>query len=380
MKIALFTDTFYPQVNGVSRTIQKMIEYFDKEKIGYRVFTPKYDDEAVPEAVEQYYSMKFFLYPDCRFTFPNFFRINRTFEDFKPDLVHNMTEFSMGLAGLRCAQKLGVPAVSTYTTNFSKYLKYYGLEPLEGLAESYLAWFHNQNALTFCATEGTKRQVNDLGVFKTAGFSRGIDTKLFSPEKRSAEFRRAHGLEDRLVFSYVGRISAEKGLDVLIEAYSKLYEQHGEKIALIMTGNGPYLEECKKRLPQDTVFTGFLKGEALAAAYASGDIFVCPSATETFGNVIQEAMASGLAVVGADAGGVGEIIRHGETGLTFKSGNSEALYSAMLSLLQSVETRGRLAQSGRDYAMSRTWDSILGELVENYRLVAAKHAALKLSA
>ena len=185
--------------------------------------------------------MKFFLYPDCRFTFPNFFRINKTFEDFKLDLVHNMTEFSMGLAGLHHAQKFSIPSVSTYTTNFATYLKYYNLEPLESLAEDYLAWFHNQNMMTFCATAGTEKQVNAMGVPQTARFSRGIDTKLFSPAKRSDDFRRAHGLDGKIVFSYVGRISAEKGLDLLIDAYLKLYEQHGEKAALVMTGDGPYL-------------------------------------------------------------------------------------------------------------------------------------------
>lgn len=380
MKIALFTDTFFPQVNGVSNTIQRMMEYFRKENIEYRIFTPKYDDETAPETVEQYYSMKFFLYPDCRFTFPNFFRINKTFEDFKPDLVHNMTEFSMGLAGLHHAQKFSIPSVSTYTTNFATYLKYYNLEPLESLAEDYLAWFHNQNMMTFCATAGTEKQVNAMGVPQTARFSRGIDTKLFSPAKRSDDFRRAHGLDGKIVFSYVGRISAEKGLDLLIDAYSKLYERHGEKAALVMTGDGPYLEECKKRLPQDTVYTGFLKGEDLAASYASSDIFVCPSSTETFGNVVLEAMASGLAVLGADAGGVGENIRYGETGLTFESGNSEELYSAMLTLLEDREMRDALAAGGRNYALTRTWDSIFSELLEHYRLATTKYTALKLSA
>lgn len=379
MKIALFTDTFFPQVNGVSNTIQKMVEYFKKENIEYRIFTPKYDDETTPETVEQYYSMKFFLYPDCRFTFPNFFRINKTFEDFKPDIVHNMTEFSMGLAGLHHAQKFSIPSVSTYTTNFATYLKYYNLEPLESLAEGYLAWFHNQNKLTFCATEGTKRQVNSMGVSKTARFSRGIDAERFSPAKRSLEFRKVHGIDDKIVLSYVGRISAEKGLDVLIDAYSKLYEEHGKKIALVMTGNGPYLEECKKRLPQDTVFTGFLRGEELSAAYASSDIFVCPSSTETFGNVVLEAMASGVAVLGADAGGVGENIKHGETGLTFESGSSDALYSTMLTLLQDREMRTALSAAGRNYALTRTWDSILGELIEHYRFII-KQNAIKLSA
>jgi glycosyltransferase involved in cell wall biosynthesis len=379
MKIALFTDTFLPQVNGVTNTIHRMIDYFKKENIEYKVFAPRYDDQAMPETVEQYYSMKFFLYPECRLALPNFFRINKTFKDFQPDLVHNMTEFGMGLAGLIHAQKFGIPSVSTHTTNFSKYLKYYNLDLLEGFVDGYTAWFHEQNRLTFCATAGTERQVQALGVSRTASFSRGVDTELFSPAKRSRDFRKANGLDGKLVFSYVGRLSAEKDLDILIDAYGKLHAQYGERVGLVMTGEGPYLNLCKEKLPKDTVYTGFLKGEDLAVAYASADIFVCPSSTETFGNVVLEAMASGLTVLGADAGGVGENIRHGRTGLSFESGNAKALYLAMVSLLMAEDRRATLAAGGRAYALTRTWDSIFSELVEHYRF-AIEQAELKLSA
>jgi phosphatidylinositol alpha 1,6-mannosyltransferase len=379
MKVALFTDTFLPQVNGVTNTMKKMMDYFHREGIEYKIFAPKYDDRALPETIEQYYSIKFLLYPECRLALPNYFRINKTFEDFQPDLVHNMTEFGMGVAGLIHAKKFGIPSISTYTTNFPKYLKYYNLNILKWFADDYMFWFHEQNLLTLCATAGTEKQVRDIGISQTAKFSRGIDTDLFNPAKRSIDFRKRHGLDDKLVFSYVGRISAEKDLDVLIDAYAKLYAQYGEKVGLVMTGEGPYMDLCKEKLPRDTVYTGFLKGEDLAVAYASADVFVCPSSTETFGNVVLEAMASGLAVLGSDAGGVGENIRHGRTGLSFESGNAEALCSAMATLLLDENHRKALAAGGRAYALTQTWDSILDELVEQYRF-AIEQAELKLSA
>lgn len=379
MRVALFTDTFLPQINGVTNTMSKMIDYFEREKIEYKIFAPKYDDRDMPKTVEQYYSMKLFLYPECRLALPNFFRINKTFEEFQPDLVHNMTEFGMGLAGLIHAQKFGIPSLSTYTTNFSKYLKYYNLEPLEGFLDDYMTWFHEQNLMTFCASKVTERHVKSMGISNTARFSRGIDTDMFSPIKRSLEFRKSHGLDDKLVFSYVGRISAEKDLDILIEAYNRLYARYGEKVGLVMTGEGPYLDLCKESLPADTVYTGFLKGEELATSYASGDIFVCPSSTETFGNVVLEAMASGLAVIGADAGGVGENIEDEKTGLTFKSGDSEDLYCAMVRLLMDKDRREALASGARAYALTGTWDAILSELIEHYRF-AIDERSLKLSA
>lgn len=366
MKIALFTDTFLPQVNGVTNTMRKMMDYFQRKNIEYKVFAPKYDDLAMPDTVEQYYSINFFLYPECRLAFPNFFRINKTFEEFQPDLVHNMTEFGMGIAGMSHAKKFGIPSISTYTTNFSKSLKYYNLEIMEDFADTYISGFHNKNLLTLCATAGTEELLRGIGVSRIARFSRGVDTNLFNPAKRSMEFRKAHGLEDKLVFSYVGRIAAEKNLDILIDAYCKLYDMYGKKVALVMTGDGPCLDLCRKKLPYDTVYTGFLKGEDLAVAYASADVFVCPSATETFGNVVLEAMASGLAVLGADAGGVGENIRHGKTGLSFESGNADALCADMVTLVLDENQRKALAAEGRAYALTKTWDSVFSELVEHY--------------
>ncbi|NLL91710.1 MAG: glycosyltransferase family 1 protein [Ruminococcaceae bacterium] len=379
MKIALFTDTFLPQVNGVTNTVLKMIDYFQSKDIEYKVFAPKYDDLEMPDTVEQYYSIKFFLYPDCRLAFPNFFRINKTFEEFQPDLVHNMTEFGMGKAGVFHAKKFGIPSISTYTTNFSKYLKHYNWEILEDFANRYISGFHNKNLLTLCATAGTEKLLRDIGISRIARFSRGVDTEFFNPAKRSTEFRRTHGLEDKLVFTYVGRIAAEKSLDILIDAYCRLYDMYGEKVALVMTGDGPCLDMCREKLPRDTVYTGFLTGEDLAVAYASADVFVCTSATETFGNVVLEAMASGLAVLGADAGGVGENIRHGKTGLSFESGNADALYSDMVSLLLDENKRKALASEGRVHALTRTWDSVFSELIEHYRF-AIEQAEIKLSA
>lgn len=375
MRVALFTDTFMPQINGVTNTMAKMLDYFDRQGIAYRVFAPKYEDVVVPETVRQYYSLKFFLYPECRLALPNIFNINQIFEDFKPDIVHNMTEFGMGLAGLKQAQKCGLPSLSTYTTHFSQYLRYYNLEWLEGFVDDYMKWFHDQHDRTLCATKGTREKLNQLGIHRTEIFSRGIDTELFNPMQRNQSFRETHKLTDKVVFAYVGRISAEKGLDVLIEAYNAVYRRYGKQIALVMTGEGPYLDFCKAHLPEDTVFTGFKKGDALAECYASSDIFICPSGTETFGNVIQEAMASGLAVIGADAGGVGENIRHEETGLHFKSGEVSSLTEKMEALLQHGAFRKQLGANARAYALTRSWDHIFEELVGHYLVQKSTKAA-----
>lgn len=379
MKVALFTDTFLPQVNGVTNTLKKLMEYFENNQVEYKIFAPKYDDETTSDQVEQYYSLRFFLYPDCRLAFPNFFRIQKTFRDFQPDLVHNMTEFGMGVAGMIHAEKFGIPSISTYTTNFSKYLKYYNLEPLEDFVDDYMAWYHDRNLMTLCATEGTRAFLQEKGISRTARFSRGIDTDFFNPNQRNVDFRRAHGLEGKLVFSYVGRISAEKNLDVLMDAYLKLYALYGDQVGLMLTGDGPYLDLCKEKLPPDTVFTGFLKGQDLARAYASADIFVCPSSTETFGNVILEAMASGRTVLGSNVGGVGENIQDQKTGLTFDSEDPEALFLAMERVLRDETLRFQLARAGRAYALTQSWDAIFDELMGHYRS-AISSTALELSA
>ena len=255
MRIAIFTDTFYPQINGVTNTLGKMTEYFQGHGIEYKIFAPRYDYDADYTA-ERFYSLKFFLYPDCRIALPNIFRITQILSVFKPDLIHLMTEFNMGVTGLRYGRKNNIPTISNYSTNFSQYTDYYRLDFLKQGIWDYLKWFHNQNDVTLCPSSESQKLLQQNDILKTAIFSRGIDPQKFQPSYRDENLRKELGLKDKIVFLYVGRVSCEKDLDVLSKSYENLKEKYREKIALVITGEGPYLDKCRTEFPTDTVFYG----------------------------------------------------------------------------------------------------------------------------
>ncbi len=366
MKIAIFTDTFYPQINGVTNTLGKITKYFERENIEYKIFAPRYDDHTDLSA-ERFYSLKFFLYPDCRIALPNVFRISQTLSDFKPDLIHLMTEFNMGLTGLHYGKKYDIPTISSYCTNFSQYTDYYKLDFLKQGIWDYMRWFHNQNSITLCPSQEAQKLLKQHDIGNTGIFSRGIDMQKFHPGYRNDNLRRELGIENKIVFLYVGRVSIEKDLDVLCNSYKAVKEKYKDRITLILTGDGPYLEKCKAALPADSIFTGFKKGKELSEIYASADIFVCPSSTETFGNVALEAMASGLPVIGADAGGLKEIITHRKNGLKFKPRDASGMTNCMTELIENKSLGDFLSINGIKYSKSRSWDEIISKLIFMYR-------------
>lgn len=372
MKVAIFADTYLPQINGVTNTLNKLIQYFETTGIEYKVFVPKYDEQEPEYHIERFLSMKFIFYPENRVALPNNFRISSVLRNFKPDIIHIMTEFSMGLAGVKFGKKYGIPTISNYTTNFSIYTDYYNMPFLKEPLWNYLRWFHTQNDITLCPSEVAQKLLHNNGIRNTKLFSRGIDYKSFHPMHRNNQLREKLGIANKTAFLYVGRVSTEKDLDVLCKSYQSIYKKYKEHVTMVITGDGPYLEQCRNALPPDTIFTGYKSGKELSEIYASCDIFICPSSTETFGNVILEAMASGIPVIGADAGGVGEIIQHGENGLKFTSRNDIELEKCMSLLLNDIDQRDYLRLNGRDYSLSRSWDKIFGGLMDTYYEVLEK--------
>ncbi|WP_313339840.1 glycosyltransferase family 1 protein [Sedimentibacter sp.] len=365
MKIAIFSDTYSPQINGVTNTLDKLVQYFESNHIEYKIFAPKYDDENKEEHTERFYSLKFFMYPECRLALPNIFRISQSLSEFKPDIIHLMTEFNMGMTGMIYGKKNNIPTISNYTTNFSQYTEYYNLEIFKQPIWDYMKWFHNQNNITLCPSNEAQKLLNKNGINKTSLFSRGIDSHKFNPSYRNVKLRKELGIENKTTFLYVGRVATEKDMDILNESYRLIREKH-HNTALIITGEGPYLEECKEMFPEDTIYTGFKKGHELAEIYASSDMFVCPSSTETFGNVVLEAMASGLAVIGADAGGIKEIISHKQNGLKFKAKDSNELTNCMQELIENKSLRNYVKSNGLKFAQNRTWERIIDNLYVIY--------------
>ncbi|WP_342756671.1 glycosyltransferase family 1 protein [Kineothrix sedimenti] len=367
MKVALFADTYLPQINGVTNTLNKLTQYYKDNDIDYKVFVPEYDIKSEDYNIERFYSIKFVLYPENRIAFPNTFRISSTLSDFQPDIIHIMTEFNMGMAGLNYGKKHGIPTVSNYTTNFSQYSDYYGFNFMKQPIWNYMKWFHTQNDVTLCPSRSAQKLLHSQGIHNTRIFSRGIDFKSFHPMFRNNKLREQLGISDKIAFLYVGRISHEKDLDILSTSYESIHRKYNDRVAMIVTGDGPLLEKCRQMFPKDTIFTGFKKGKELSEIYASSDIFVCPSSTETFGNVILEAMSSGLPVIGADAGGVGEIIQHGVTGVKFAKRDSAELTQCMAQLVEDIDLSDYLSTNGREFAAGRSWEKVFNSLIDIYQ-------------
>lgn len=375
MKVALFTDTFNPQINGVTNTLDKLTGYFEDNNIEYKIFAPRYDDNE-DLCTERFYSLKFFLYPECRIALPNIFRVSQLLSDFKPNIIHLMTEFNMGITGLYYGKKYNIPIISNYSTNFSQYTDYYKLDFLKQTIWDYMKWFHSQSNITLCPSIEAQKLLNQHDIYNTMIFSRGIDSQRFNRDNRNDNLRRELGIEKKIAFLYVGRVSFEKDLDILSESYKNAKKEYGDRIALIITGDGPYMGKCKDMFQEDTIFTGFKKGTELSELYASCDIFVFPSSTETFGNVVLEAMTSGLAVIGADAGGVKEIIDHRHNGLKFRARDARDLYQCMKELIENKMLNDYLKARGMDFGKNRSWERVIDGLVDIYKGVLRERSTI----
>lgn len=365
LRLAVFTDTALPQLNGVSHTLDRLAHAVRERGGAVRIFTTT-DPRSAPDAdVVRYRSVPFPTYPEVRFATPSARAAARELRGWGATLVHAATPFGLGVAGRRAARRLGVPLVTSYHTSLHTYATYCGLDVLTEAGWAYLRWFHNGGLRTYCPTRAVERELAGRGVRGTEVWGRGVDAFRFRPDRRSTELRRRLGApDDRLLVVYVGRLASEKGLDVALAAMRRLHAAAPERYAFALAGDGPYADRCRRLAPPGTVFTGQLVGDALGAFYASGDVFVFPSAIDTFGNVLLEAMASGLPVVAADTAPTREVLAGG--GITFPVGDDAALAERIAALDADPARRRLVAQAGLASARRRTWSRVFDELVADY--------------
>jgi phosphatidylinositol alpha 1,6-mannosyltransferase len=370
LRIAYFAGTMRPGHDGVTRVLYRIIEALREsgiESIFFSPIVPPPADQPVP--MFEVPSVAFPLYPDYRFAVPGQKHFEGRLDAFDPDIIHINSPCSLGHAAVRYGRRRTVPVVATYHTHFPSYAKYYKIKALETFSWTYLRKLYNACLEVYVPSEPVRRELRAHGFETTEFLPHGVDTSVFQPSYRSDEWRRANGLEGKTVLLFAGRLVWEKDLRTLADASAIVTARHPEAV-FVLAGDGPIRSELQQLMPA-AVFLGYQSGTDLSTVYASSDIFVFPSTTETFGNVTLEAMASGLAPVCAREGGAAGFIRDGATGLLTEPRDPSDLAEKIISLLERPEEVARMGQAGLAFARGQSWDRIMSRLFARYSAIAA---------
>jgi glycosyltransferase involved in cell wall biosynthesis len=368
MRVALITENFLPKLDGVTRTLAMLLDHLRERGHQAIVLGP----EGAPRRYAGFriYGVRGIplpFYPELRALIPSF-ESNIRLSRFHPDIVHVADPMLLGAAGIAWAQRVGVPLVASYHTNLAAYCSSYHLGALQPAVWAYRRMLHNRCGTTLCPSPSTARVVVRRGFADVRLWPRGVDAHLFTPARRSEAWRRLVADDARQIVLYVGRLSHEKNLAALVAAFATL--EGADALAdthLVLVGDGPARTDLERALSGRRVtFTGYLCGAALAEAYASSDVFAFPSVTETFGQVVLEAMASGLPILGFDAEGVCDLVRPGVSGLLAPVGAIATFARSLAALLESAELRRTLGRQARAAAERRTWSSVMDSLLLVY--------------
>ncbi|MDF1862042.1 MAG: glycosyltransferase family 1 protein [Verrucomicrobiales bacterium] len=354
MKISFVTDTYIPQANGVATTLERLVNGLRERDHQVDVIRPAI--LACDEAGLRVPSVGLPGYQDVRFGFPIKLVLQSRWHRKRPDVIYVATETPMGASAISAARALGVPAASGFHTNFQQYMAHYQLPLLEKATLKYLRRLHNRSSCTFVPSRDVIADLDARGFENLQLLPKGVDTRLFSPKKRSHLLRRKWGArEGSPVGLYVGRMAAEKNLPVVVRTFLEIQKRIPD-FQGVCVGSGPKLEELKKEHPQ-FIYPGVLRGDDLAEHYASADLFLFPSITETFGNVTLEGMASGLAVVAYDYAAARQHIRSGENGFAVPFDDEEAFVET--AILVAKSDLSVIRENARQSARKVRWKKVV---------------------
>tara|TARA_R100000388_G_scaffold94990_2_gene84827 strand:- start:15000 stop:16160 length:1161 start_codon:yes stop_codon:yes gene_type:complete len=371
LRVALFTGNYNHIRDGVSLTLNRLVKFLESQGIPVLVFAPTVDKPAL-EHNGRMVSVPSIRMPvsgrgEYRVASGFSVKAEKELKDFNPTLIHIATPDAAGYKALKWAKKNRVQVVSSYHTHFTSYFKYYGLTPIEFLAWRYLSWFYNSTTHVYVPSQSMIDELVTHGFEKGMKiWARGVNTKLFSPQKRDMEWRRKAGFkDDDIVVTFVSRLVWEKELDTYRHSVQQVASKN-PKVKALVVGDGPAKSELQEHMPE-AHYTGFLEGEDLARAYASSDVFLFPSHTETFGNVTLEAMSSGLPCLVADATGSKSLVDHDENGGLAEPENKADFAKKLSIIVSDKELRDKMKKVSREKALLYDWDEINGQLLDNYK-------------
>jgi glycosyltransferase involved in cell wall biosynthesis len=365
LRIAVVTETYAPEVNGVALSAERFVEGLRRREHEIQLVRPRQHQDGSDRAGGMQdvltHGVPIPNYPGLRMGLPAARELARLWSGNRPDVVHVLTEGPLGWSAVSAARKLKLPVISDFRTNFHTYSRHYGVGWLGKPILAYLRKFHNRTLWTLVPTEALRAQLAGLGFRDVRVVSRGVDTALFDPARRSESLRAGWGVGPAdPVLLHVGRIAAEKNLATLLSAYAAARAQE-PRSRLVLVGDGPARSEIQARCP-DAIFAGTRRGEDLATHYASADVFLFPSLTETYGNVTLEALASGLAVVAFDYAAAAEIVRHGDNGLLAPMGDAGAFAALAASAVSDIARARAMGFNARESALKLGWDLVVRQL------------------
>ena len=371
MKIAFFTETFLPKVDGIVTRLTKTVQHLVTAGDEVLIFCPEgAPDIYMGAQVVGVPAMPLPLYPELKLALPRP-AVAEALDRFQPDLVHVVNPAVLGLGGIWLAKTKAYPLVASYHTHLPKYLEHYGMGMLEPLLWELLKAAHNQARLNLCTSTAMVQELSEKGIQHTDLWQRGVDTELFQPALRSETMRARllNGQSDTgKLLLYIGRLSAEKQIERIRPVLEAMPDAR-----LALVGDGPYRQQLEKIFAgTPTHFVGYLAGQDLAAAYASGDAFLFPSSTETLGLVLLEAMAAGCPVVGANRGGIPDIVSDGVNGCLYEPNQEGSLAAAVERLLGDASQRAQLRQNAREEAERWGWAGATEQLRGYYRTLLEK--------
>lgn len=370
LRIAMVTETYPPEVNGVATSVARIVTGMRNNGHAVQLIRPRQNRETTGSTrgdVEEILTAgaPIPMYGQLRMGLPASDRLARDWTLRRPDIVHIATEGPLGWSALQTARKLRLPVCSEFRTNFQAYGRFYGIGWLQRPILSYLRGFHNRCDCTMVPTHALQHQLAASGFQSLEIVARGVDTRLYSPVKRSAALRQQWGVYDSdLVVLHVGRLAPEKNLGVVLQAFESI-KNVKPRARLVFVGDGPSRRSLQARCPE-AIFAGFRGGEELAAYYASSDMFLFPSLTETYGNVTLEAMASGLALVAFDDAAAGQLIRHGCNGMLAPKDDVAHFLQCATDLSANPQWRRNMGADARSQVSSLGWDAIMRKIEQLY--------------
>ena len=368
LRIAVVTETWPPEVNGVAMTLAKLVQGLSHRNHDVQLIRPRQtktesplNDSSLEEVLMR--GMPIPRYPELKLGLPSKKTLVKTWTLRRPDVVHIATEGPLGWSALQAAKVLKLPVTSDFRTNFQSYSKHYGVGWLRKPIVAYLRKFHNATACTMVPTRELMRTLSENGFVNLKVVSRGVDTKLFNISKRDNSLRCSWGATEKTkVLISVGRMAPEKNLEQVLKTYEAL-KHTDQEFKLVMVGDGPLKDQFQQRYP-DIIFPGMLSQPNLAVYYASSDLFVFPSQTETFGNVTLEALASGIPVLAFDCAAARDWVQTGINGWLVAESNPEGFAAQAVDIFNSKDALDRITQSTRQQVVHLDWDQI-AEQVES---------------